>query len=152
MASPALVVMDLVDLSLHELCRLFLPQRPPHSASLITWKAFACTILPTIRLLSLMIRLIRLVVALESLLNWIMNNRGEPVDENVIIFDFFARRKRKLIFAFHFLTIEDPQIEDVCLGPNPRSIFEIARYFVDSRGVKRCLKLRHLPQLRRKVE
>ncbi len=85
-----------------------------------------------------MIRLVRLVVALESLLKWIMNNRGESVDENVIIFDFFARQKRKLIFAFHFLTIEDPQIKDVCLGPstiskplnpNPRSIFEIARYF-----------------------
>jgi hypothetical protein len=56
----------------------------------------------------------------------------------VIVFDFFVRQKRKLIFAFHFLTIEDPQIKDVCLGPstiwkplnpNPRSIFEIARYF-----------------------
>jgi hypothetical protein len=114
---------------------LFLPQRRPHSASLVTWKAFACTILPTIRLLSLMIRLVRLVAALESLLKWIMNNRGESVDENVLIFDYFARRKRKLIFTFHFLTIEDPQIKDVCLGPstiskplnpNPRSIFEIA--------------------------
>jgi hypothetical protein len=79
-----------------------------------------------------------LVVALESLLKWIMNNRGQSVNENVICFDFFARRKRKLIFAFHFLTIEDPQIKDVCLGPsaiskplnpNPRSIFELARYF-----------------------
>ena len=79
-----------------------------------------------------------MVVALESLLKWIMNNRGESVDENVIIFDFFARQKRKLIFAFHFLTIADPQIKNFCLGPrtisdppnpNPRSIFEIARYF-----------------------
>jgi hypothetical protein len=85
-----------------------------------------------------MIRLVRLVVALESLLKWIMNNRGELVDENVIIFDFFARQKRKLIFALPFLTHADPQNKIFCLGPrtiwdppnpNKRSIFEIARYF-----------------------
>jgi hypothetical protein len=82
-----------------------------------------------------MMRLARLVVALESLLKWRMNNGGESIDENAIFLDFSARRKQKLILAFHFLMIEDPQIKDVCLDPsnilkplNPkmRSIFEIA--------------------------
>ena len=54
-----------------------------------------------------MIRLVRLVVALESLLKQIVSNRGESADENVIFLNLFARQKQKLVLAFHFLTSAD---------------------------------------------
>jgi hypothetical protein len=114
--------------------------------------AFAWTILPTIRLLSLMILLLWLVVAFGLMLMYTMSNPGEPVDENVFILDFYARRKRKLDVTFNFLTIKDREIKDVCLGPsmissppnrNPRSIFEIARYSGSKQGGQKVPQLRH---------
>jgi hypothetical protein len=52
--------------------------------------AFACTILPTIHLLLLTISLVQVVLALESLLKYAMNNEGGTLDENVFILSFGA--------------------------------------------------------------
>jgi hypothetical protein len=101
--SPALIIMDLGNKSLYKLCPIISSKALLFALCLVaTWVAFACTmILPTICLISLMISLGWLVVPLESLLNYAMNNRGEAVSENMIFFWGGVRAvKTKTHFGF----------------------------------------------------